>query len=180
MPPSWAPPDINIMPGESCVIVCWLACVSSKNILVFIVAFFYAIQFQEEPWQKDCFCGYAEKPSLYPHSSFDKSSMAANPWIAQIYNKIDVRFITIQNFVDNFLCVGSIISKKHILTSKWCFGEPLNEVDLYSHRKPRSGPNGDINAFTKLKQTESIHPHQIIIWYKICACLSTHKSKCYC
>ena len=123
---------------------------SSKNILVFIVAFFYAIQFQEEPWQKDCFCGYAEKPSLYPHSSFDKSSMAANPWIVQIYNKIDVRFITIQNFVDNFLCVGSIISKKHILTSKWCFGEPLNEVDLYSHRKPRSGPNGDINAFTKL------------------------------
>ena len=132
----------------------------------FIVAFFYPIQFQEEPWQKDCFCGDAQKPSLvnpalYPNSLFDKSSMAANPWIAQIYNKIDET--EIQNFVDNFLCVGSIISKKHILTSKWCFGEPVNEADVYSHRKPRSGPHGDINAFTKLKQTESIHPYQIII-----------------
>ena len=60
-----------------------------------------------QTWETECKCGRSEEDDNHEH--FDD-----NPWIAQIYEN--------RNEVIIPICLGSLISHRHVLTSKHCFG----------------------------------------------------------
>ena len=65
----------------------------------------------------NCFCGFPQS---------DGPKYLADPWIATIY------FINELEKIRLPLCMGALISHKHILTSKFCFG--TGDGDSYELR----------------------------------------------
>ena len=62
-----------------------------------------------QAWETDCECGrHVENP----YRPYDEQ-----PWIAQIYENRSNVIIPI--------CLGSLISHHHVLTSKHCFGDVI-------------------------------------------------------
>ena len=82
--------------------------------------------------ESGCSCG----PLKDWNTTNQESSIKANPWIVQIY-KVDI------NDQRRLKCLGSLISQRHVLTSKYCFGDyhydswvniPYSNIPI-AHRK---------------------------------------------
>ena len=82
--------------------------------------------------ESGCSCG----PLKDWNTTNQESSIMANPWIAQIY-KVDI------NDQRRLKCLGTLISQRHVLTSKYCFGDyhydsgvniPYSNIPI-AHRK---------------------------------------------
>ena len=82
--------------------------------------------------ESGCSCG----PLKDWNTTKQESSIKANPWIVQIY-KVDI------NDQRRLKCLGSLISQRHVLTSKYCFGDyhydsgvniPYSNIPI-AHRK---------------------------------------------